>query len=71
MNLKNNIKYSVVIPVFNEAENLEVLYARLTKVMDSLDGPHEIIFVDDGSSDSSFEISVSSLTCYQNFAAGG
>ena len=56
MELKNNIKYSVVIPVFNEAENLEVLYARLTKVMDGLDGPYEIIFVDDGSSDSSFQI---------------
>ena len=56
MNLKNNIKYSVVIPVFNEAENLEVLYARLTKVMDSLDGPYEIIFIDDGSTDGSFQI---------------
>ena len=56
MELKNNIKYSVVIPVFNEAENLEVLYARLTKVMDSLDGPYEIIFVDDGSTDGSFQI---------------
>lgn len=56
MDLKNNIKYSVVIPVFNEAENLEVLYARLTKVMDNLDGPYEIIFVDDGSTDGSFQI---------------
>ena len=56
MDLKNNIKYSVVIPVFNEAENLEVLYARLTKVMHSLDGPYEIIFIDDGSTDGSFQI---------------
>jgi len=56
MDLKNNIKYSVVIPVFNEAENLEVLYARLTKVVDNLDGSHEIIFVDDGSQDNSFQI---------------
>jgi len=56
MDLKSNIKYSVVIPVFNEAENLEVLYARLTKVMGSLEEPYEIIFVDDGSSDQSFQI---------------
>ena len=49
-------RFSVVIPVFNEAENLEVLYARLTKVMDGLDGPYEIIFVDDGSTDGSFQI---------------
>ena len=46
----------MVIPVFNEAENLGVLYARLTKVMHSLDGSHEIIFVDDGSTDDSFNI---------------
>jgi len=56
MELKDSIKYSVVIPVLNEEENLEVLYARLTKVMNSLNGSHEIIFVDDGSQDNSFQI---------------
>lgn len=54
--IQSKINFSVVIPVFNEEGNLEPLYTRLAKVMDSLDGPHEIIFVDDGSIDGSFQI---------------
>lgn len=55
-NPRERVKFSVVIPVFNEEENLEVLYARLTKVMESVGEPYEIIFVDDGSTDNSFQI---------------
>jgi polyisoprenyl-phosphate glycosyltransferase len=51
MENKNDIMYSVVIPVFNEQHNLTELYERLTKVMSSQDGNYEIIFVDDGSKD--------------------
>lgn len=53
---QNKLKFSVVIPVFNEEGNLEVLYTRLTKVMKSLGEAYEIIFVDDGSTDISFQI---------------
>ena len=53
---ENKLRFSVVIPVLNEEENLEALYSRLTKVMESLAEPYEIIFVDDGSTDSSFQI---------------
>lgn len=52
---QSKLKFSVVIPVFNEEGNLQVLYTRLTKVMESL-GTYEIIFIDDGSTDSSFQI---------------
>ncbi len=48
--------FSVVIPVFNEEGNLEPLYTRLTKVMKDLGKPYEIVFVDDGSSDRSFQV---------------
>jgi glycosyltransferase involved in cell wall biosynthesis len=48
--------YSFVIPIFNERETLEELYQRLQPVISSLDGPSEIIFVDDGSVDGSHEI---------------
>jgi len=41
----------VVIPVFNEAENLPALLPRLLPVMDGLGRPYEVIFVDDGSRD--------------------
>jgi polyisoprenyl-phosphate glycosyltransferase len=44
-------KYSVVVPVFNEAESLSELYRRLAGVMQSLGEPWEIIFVNDGSTD--------------------
>lgn len=44
---------SVVIPVYNEAENLEHLYQRLTTVLDNLGKPYEIILTNDGSRDNS------------------
>jgi undecaprenyl-phosphate 4-deoxy-4-formamido-L-arabinose transferase len=47
---------SVVVPVYNEEENLPLLHARLQKTMASLSRPYEIIFVDDGSRDRSLEI---------------
>ncbi len=43
--------YSIVIPVYNEAEVLPTLYQRLTQVMDSLGERYEVIFVNDGSRD--------------------
>lgn len=42
---------SVVIPMFNEEENVDNLCKRLLKTMDSIKKSYEVIFVDDGSSD--------------------
>lgn len=42
---------SVILPVFNEEKNIRALYDRLKKVMTSLGGGHEFIFVNDGSRD--------------------
>ncbi|HTF99382.1 MAG TPA: glycosyltransferase [Nitrospirota bacterium] len=47
---------SVVIPVYNEQENLEALFARLTAVMDKSGKPFEILFTNDGSRDRSGDI---------------
>lgn len=47
---------SVVIPVHNEQENLEELYNRLTKTLDQLGKPFEIIITNDGSTDRSAEM---------------
>ncbi len=44
---------SVVIPVYNEAASLPALFARLYPALDSLRRSYEIIFVNDGSRDSS------------------
>lgn len=45
--------YSIVIPIFNEEDNIHEMYRRLTGVMQQLDGDCELILVDDGSRDSS------------------
>jgi len=53
------LRASIVIPVYNEEQNLPALYARLAPVMDALAGPGggvETILVDDGSGDRSLEI---------------
>lgn len=47
---------SIVIPVYNEAANLEALWNRLKPVLDSLGRTWEVVFVDDGSSDDSLAI---------------
>jgi dolichol-phosphate mannosyltransferase len=47
------MRYSIVVPVYNEAEVLPALYLRLTQVMEGLGEPYEIIFVNDGSHDAS------------------
>lgn len=47
---------SVVIPIHNEEPSLLPLYDRLTRVLESLRTPYEILFVDDCSTDRSFEL---------------
>jgi glycosyltransferase involved in cell wall biosynthesis len=46
---------SVVIPVYNEAENLPHLWRELREVLDELRLDSEVVFVDDGSQDASAE----------------
>jgi len=50
------LKYSLVIPVYNEEQTLWELYRRTSAVMDRLDGSVELIFVDDGSRDRSLQL---------------
>jgi dolichol-phosphate mannosyltransferase len=50
------VKYSLVLPVFNEEKAIPALVSRLTGLMGRLDGPVEAIFVNDGSWDASHEL---------------
>lgn len=47
---------SVVVPIYNEEESIPFLYQRLTKVLEQLNLPYEIIAIDDGSRDRSFAL---------------
>jgi len=46
---------SIVIPVYNEEENVEILYEEIRDTVNPFNRPFEIIFVDDGSLDDTFE----------------
>ena len=49
-------KISIVVPVYYNSDTLELLYEDMkAKILDKL-GPYEIVFVDDGSGDNSWEI---------------
>jgi glycosyltransferase involved in cell wall biosynthesis len=52
---------SIIIPVFNEAENLPVLSEKLEAVLSTLGREYEVILVNDGSTDDSSEV-LTSLT---------
>ncbi|MFY9793762.1 MAG: glycosyltransferase, partial [Candidatus Sulfotelmatobacter sp.] len=47
-------KYSIVVPLHNEQENVTDLYDRLKAVMETAGETFEIVLVDDGSSDHTF-----------------
>jgi glycosyltransferase involved in cell wall biosynthesis len=53
-----NIVYdlSLVIPVYNEVENLRPLVEEIAAALDGQPLTYEVIFVDDGSSDHSFDL---------------
>jgi len=46
---------SLVVPVFNEAENLRLLFDAIHEALDPLPHPWEVVFVDDGSTDDSLD----------------
>lgn len=50
------IKYSIIVPMYNEEEVIHESYKRLTKVMESTNESYEIIFINDGSRDKTLEI---------------
>ncbi len=53
---QETVDLSVVIPVYNEEGNVSILYRKLVAVLNTLDMSYEIIFVDDGSCDRTFNV---------------
>jgi dolichol-phosphate mannosyltransferase len=50
------VKYSIVIPLYNEESGLPVLVERLQELIAQFDGPAEVVLVDDGSRDGTYEL---------------
>ena len=50
------IRYSIVVPLYNEQDNVRPLYSRIVEAMMGESGTYEIVFVDDGSRDDTFRI---------------
>ncbi|OPY14810.1 MAG: Undecaprenyl-phosphate 4-deoxy-4-formamido-L-arabinose transferase [Syntrophus sp. PtaB.Bin001] len=59
MGTENNyhsVYLSVVIPVFNEEENIEPLVDEIQEVLDKIEKPYEILLIDDCSTDGSYDV---------------
>ncbi|WP_338818488.1 putative glycosyltransferase [Moorella thermoacetica] len=54
--MKSKVRYTIIIPVYNEEEVIRETYRRLTLVMQSLGEPYELLFVNDGSEDQTAKI---------------
>ncbi len=52
--MSETVELSIVVPVYNEEENIQPLYDELKPVLDKLRQRYEVIFIDDGSTDESF-----------------
>ena len=64
-NTPETTELSVVLPVYNEKDNLIQMHAELKRSLDNIGKPYEILFVDDGSDDGSMGIleDISSTDC--------
>ena len=56
METATEIAYSIVVPLYNEQDNIVPLYTRIVEAMVDLGGSYEIVFVDDGSRDATYKI---------------
>jgi glycosyltransferase involved in cell wall biosynthesis len=53
---KKNPQITIFLPVYNEEDNLQLLHEKISFVLSSLNRTAEIIYIDDGSTDSSLQI---------------
>lgn len=56
MNATQKPYVSIVVPVYNEEENVRPLYEKIRKVCDTIGKTYEVLFVDDGSQDKTFDV---------------
>jgi glycosyltransferase involved in cell wall biosynthesis len=54
--MEKNVDISIVVPVYNEQDNVEAVYAAISSALKAMECSYEIIMVDDGSSDGSYGV---------------
>ena len=54
--MSKSLDISIIIPVYNEWENLPLLFQRLTATLDKEPISYEVIFTNDGSQDTSLDV---------------
>ena len=52
--MERSVDISIVVPIYNEQENVEAVYTAISTALRAMDCSYEIIMVDDGSSDGSY-----------------
>jgi len=50
------MRYTILVPFFNEQDNVTELYARIKSAVEAIPNDFEFVFVDDGSTDRTFDI---------------
>jgi glycosyltransferase involved in cell wall biosynthesis len=53
--IDSKVKVSIVIPVYNEEQSINILYRKIENVFKKIQSGYEIIYIDDGSTDFSFQ----------------
>ncbi len=56
MDIEPDVRYSIVVPLYNEEDNVRPLYEGIVRAMRDVSDRYEIVFVDDGSRDRTFSI---------------
>jgi glycosyltransferase involved in cell wall biosynthesis len=53
--IRHQLDFSIIIPMYNEEKNVQPLYSAIKPVLAEMNMPCEIVFIDDGSEDGTFE----------------
>ena len=56
MNAPVKVELTIIVPLYNEEENIQDLYAQIVRSCEKIGRPFEILMVDDGSTDKSFAL---------------